>query len=762
MTFPSLASSPVPASPSSSFACDEKLSCSIEEFSVRSSDVDGERCLPTAVIATRHWRNYTPMRLLTRSFSYQHLPSLGSDSPDGSPRFPWQNAASRWRLGARWSLTRLMTIAITSFVILAMFTGHRYRPHRDHHHEEPEDEPGYDWMHFKRLNGYYNGVRTLVRPSEYESENRWNLADSPPAVPLKGSQLPLEPPLNPIVYSPYPNYTSSEYTSEHHPVQECFIDADDQVAIPDVYAYPGLPQHMSLPFYGSYKTLGLEENVCFERYGRLGPYGYGYDESHHGLGPGLASEKAGSEKIFDMAGHTDYRNVNWGQSQQRCYEKNKPRFEESPSGGKKKVARQAYVLRTWTGYKYTAHQIFTLRAMINELSLKSGGEYDVHLLLHVKDDSIPIWADKKVYQDTLESNVPREFWNITTLWSESLMMTYYPDPFPDNFVNMAGSSIHSVYRSAHMAIQWFSQQRPEYDFYWNWEMDLRYSGHYYEFHSKVGEWARQQPRKGLWERNSRFYLPQVHGDWKNFTEFVEKETTERDIPENDVERSGQMPVWGPLEFKNTGMLPHPEGTEPPRTYTEDNYEWGVGEEADLVVFNPIFDTTRTNWVFREDVTGYNRTLPIPPRRAAIVTVSRLSKRLLNTMHEETWRMRHSMFPEMWAPSVALHHGLKAVYAPHPVYFDRDWDPQYMNLRLNYPEAPHASPFGWGEHNMLGGSFYYNSAFSGALWRRWLGQWENGEGGRKQEEEGTGRLCLRSTLHHPIKYEDGPDDEPENA
>jgi hypothetical protein len=122
------------------------------------------------------------------------------------------------------------------------------------------------------------------------------------------------------------------------------------------------------------------------------------------------------------------------------------------------------------------------------------------------------------------------------------------------------------------------------------------------------------------------------------------------------------------------------------------------------------------------------------------------------MHEETWRMRHSMFPEMWPPSVALHHGLKAAYVPHPVYFDRDWDLDYMNQVFNYPESKEASTFGWGEHNMLGSSFYYNAGFSGALWRRWLGKEENGEGGKKEEENGTGRMCLRPVLHHPIKGE----------
>jgi len=38
--------------------------------------------------------------------------------------------------------------------------------------------------------------------------------------------------------------------------------------------------------------------------------------------------------------------------------------------------------------------------------------------------------------------------------------------------------------------------------------------------------------------------------------------------------------------------------------------------------------------------------------------------------------------------------------------------------------------------------------------RAVGEWE---GGRKQEEAGTGRMCLRGTLHHPVKHERGPMD-----
>jgi hypothetical protein len=333
---------------------------------------------------------------------------------------------------------------------------------------------------------------------------------------------------------------------------------------------------------------------------------------------------------------------------------------------------------------------------------------------------------------------------MATLWSEQQMRMYYPEPFPNNVYNHAKAPVHSVYRSAHFALQWFSQARPEYDFYWNWEMDLRLTGSYFEFHNSIGEWAKKQPRKGLWERSSRYYIPELHGSWKNFTEMVEEE----------LYNSDEKPVWGPPKFENTGMLPSPPETEPPHSYLQDNYEWGVGEEADIITFNPIFDPAKTNWVFRDDVTGYDLELPEPPRRCAIITVSRLSKRLLDLMHRETYLMKHHMFPEMWPPTVAFHHGLKAVYAAHPVHFDHNWPLEALDNTFNKPPKPTDSVFGWGEHNQLGNSFYYNAGFSSEWWRRWLGSRENDKGGPAAEEAGTGRLCMRSTLFHPVKYEKG--------
>jgi hypothetical protein len=297
--------------------------------------------------------------------------------------------------------------------------------------------------HF-RLNGFYNGVRTLVPFKDWVPEQDYvrkstssNPADNVKQKWPKVNEETKEPPMDPLIFNPYPDYASVNYLKTHEKVETCFLDEEDRVDLPDIYAYPGIPQNMTTPFFGSYEELGMNQEVCFDRFGRFGPYGYSYPREEGGLAMSDKSEAAGAEKLWDVERKkVDWRNVEWAKAQKRCHEKNKIRFEQKPeakegdntSPPKERTKRHAYILRTWTGYKYTDYQILTIRAMINELALKSGGEYDVHFLLHVKDDSIPIWSSEEVYQKTIEENLPKEFWGMVTLWSEQQMRMYYPEP----------------------------------------------------------------------------------------------------------------------------------------------------------------------------------------------------------------------------------------------------------------------------------------------------------------------------------------------
>lgn len=105
-------------------------------------------------------------------------------------------------------------------------------------------------------------------------------------------------------------------------------------------------------------------------------------------------------------------------------------------------------------------------------------------------------------------------------------------------------------------------------------MDSKFTGHIYHFLEKSAEFAKQQARKYLWERNANFYIPGTHGTWRHFMRRI------------DASMKGQESVWGP------SVIPQmtPIGPKPPVKSPEvDKDEWGVGEEADLITFLPMFD-----------------------------------------------------------------------------------------------------------------------------------------------------------------------------
>jgi hypothetical protein len=225
----------------------------------------------------------------------------------------------------------------------------------------------------------------------------------------------------------------------------------------------------------------------------------------------------------------------------------------------------------------------------------------------------------------------------------------------------------------------------------------------------------------------------------------------------EITRKPEKPIWGP-EVPRLNDLDNSTDIYPPHTMAQDKYEWGVNEEADLITFNPIFDPQGTTWLLSEDVTGYNTTAGLPPRRTSVINFTRLSRRLLLRMHADMAFSKHSMFSEMWPSSVALHHGLKAVYVPHPVFVDRRWPTDYLAATFNggrngQSGGSRASVFGDREHNFRGTTWYYNSGFAPNLWKRWLGYKVDNDGGEAEEVDGEGRMCLPAMLLHPVKHVD---------
>ena len=665
------------------------------------------------------------------------------------------------------------------------------------------------WESFPFLKRYHGGIRSLVSRDknvpEYPTKQDIDPelpAEEQPKEAVKERRSQGAHIADSIPFDPYPDYSGINYVDKYGPVETCYLDANDTIKVPGLRAYKGVPQGMPDNVIGSYETLGLRNDVCFERFGRLGPYGLGYSKRRGGTGAGMEGDREGIEDVWKVDAEVDFREVNWTEALGRCLEKNKGRFEKQPKTGtdtfkmQKRdtvtdaeaeanstvhvlpkaahntlLPRTAVLIRTWWDYEYDDEDIMYLRALISELSLASGGEYEVHFLIHVKDDNKQIWADEDVYAEVLKNALPAEFAGMGTLWSERQMGLIYGGVEESNY---RGLPVHGAYRSTFMPVTYFAHQHPEFDFFWHWEMDVRYTGHYYHLFEQVSKWTTAQPRKGLWERNARFYVPSVHDSWEDFKQMVRVQTEHgtnsqanrwsSHLPPNPHVPGPEMQkpekhIWGPEPPQDYPDIEIDENVKPNTTLAEDKYEWGVGEPADLIVFNPLFDPDQTNWILADDVTGYDKKNGLPPRRTAINTSGRLSRRLLETMHREQSRFRHTMFSEMWPASCALHHGLKAVYAPHPVFIDRKWPTQYLaaifnNGRNGASGGARMSVFSdERQHNFLGTTWYYHAGFAPNLWKRWLGYKVDNDGGEEFEVQGEGRMCLPGVLLHPVKQVD---------
>lgn len=571
----------------------------------------------------------------------------------------------------------------------------------------------------------------------------------------------------PYYFNPYPKYGSDDWKEEH---RADFVPCGGPAGREhrDVQVYKGRPERFPSPSFGSYELFGIDPSLCFERDARLGQFGLQYQ--------------------FEAEGkRLDWATVGWGRLQQECAEKNKARFEKSAissdgdryeaamsaSGGgtpEEELKRQrqassrrrslpqaqssgsakyglpnirpqnpaehrtAVLLRSYTGRQYTENEKQVIRAMITELSLRTGGKYQVYLLVQVKDqlEDLALW-DSATKDYVLQSQVPKEFHDIAILWGSYEVEEMYP--------LLDKGDAATVHNAQWLSVQKFMREHTEFDYVWNWEMDSRVLGHHYDMLTKFEAFAKKQPRKGMWERNERYYIPELHGDYDTkFRKMVEK-------------ASGKNSVWGPTDLPFIS----PVGPKPPvSSPSMDNYEWGVGEEADLITLSPIFDPVDSNWILRDQVWQYNdsnHNSTDLPRRTTIVTQSRLSRRLVEAMHGENVKGNH-VGSEMAANTVALLHGLKAIFAPMPVFMDRTFPAQSLQKWFNPGPGGVAggpgSAAGWGlEHRYQGISWYFRAVPPQRMYNNWLGYVDAGVGGKIWEKD-HGRPCLQAMILHPIK------------
>ena len=212
----------------------------------------------------------------------------------------------------------------------------------------------------------------------------------------------------------------------------------------------------------------------------------------------------------------------------------------------------------------------------------------------------------------------------------------------------------------------------------------------------MADFAAKQPRKLRWERNKRYYLPAIHGN--NYSAFIE-DTNEK-ILDSFAKGEIPLPVWGPQPYPEAEPSQVPVGPAPPTTQEEDKFSWGVGEDADFITLLPMYDPRDTEWSYKDKIWNYvpsvcpeftgdyptDINFKHPSSRSWTAGCSLIpssgSRRACCAQCTMRTLLGRTMVAEMWPSTVALQHGLKAVYAPHPIWGDRHWDALYSDLIFN--------------------------------------------------------------------------------
>ncbi|EGP84722.1 uncharacterized protein MYCGRDRAFT_75467 [Zymoseptoria tritici IPO323] len=395
------------------------------------------------------------------------------------------------------------------------------------------------------------------------------------------------------------------------------------------------------PTIGSYEELGLEKSwMSFAQ--RYGPYGYGEQETS-----------------YDFP-RVNWNKVDWGALQTECLQDNERMFGASnQSIGENRfrlrnettapilpptsrTGRHAIVMRTWSTYVYKDEDYWNLRSIINEASLATGGKYSVILLVDVKCKGCEtIHSDPSKYQRVLEESVPKEFRNIAVLFHPKLQESWY---------DKIGE--YKPFWQIMQPLQLLAHFYNDFDHYWQFEMDTRFTGHVGDMLEAFDRFGAAQPYKQALERASFAYVPKIHGTYEKFTKAI------------DEASKGSSSVWGPVKVKDvTPIGPTPLMQDP----RNGSLEWRVGEEADLLVLGPITDVRTSHWPFGYWRTGDLKDYDNLPRYLTTPAQARASWELLEGIHRAQHDHGIAVASESTLPSFAVWLGLKIVSLPIPKF-----------------------------------------------------------------------------------------------
>ena len=330
-------------------------------------------------------------------------------------------------------------------------------------------QPGFKAIYGNTLNSLVDGDNH--RPSEQEQLGR---ASNTSAYTFSKTQ--------PVSFNPYPKYNSPEWDERHAAYVPCLGPNGKKVQ--DIRVFKGHPEKFPNPGFGSYSVLGLDRNLCFERETRLGQYGLSpvmgqggqeinWDKVNWGSLQRQCVEKnaarfakSGPKNEYVTSGKTNTGDLKreaededadfvedaddldeldleepeidepvmdtlrrfWRKSDTKASRQTMNKAADNTKRAYNATStlepRTALLLRSFSGKNYTENDKQVIRSLITELNLRSGGEFEVFLFVHIKENDQPLWS-KGAYQKAVDEHVPEEFRSIAVLWNEPAVDRMY-------------------------------------------------------------------------------------------------------------------------------------------------------------------------------------------------------------------------------------------------------------------------------------------------------------------------------------------------
>lgn len=218
-------------------------------------------------------------------------------------------------------------------------------------------------------------------------------------------------------------------------------------------------------------------------------------------------------------------------------------------------------------------------------------------------------------------------------------------------------------------LQLFAHFYPEFDHFWQIEMDTRFTGLVGKILQALHEFGKSQPYKQSYERASWTFIPRIHNSYQEFSAKINESL------------NGGATVWGPLPVSNDAMVP--VGKTPAMKAIDDNFELGVGEDADLLTFTAVFDVLRfktfDDWNFKDWHSGISGT---DPRFGSVPAQARASRVLLEAIHNAQHNLNIKVHSEATLATFAFWNGLKVVGLPMPNFQFPERDVVELNWLYN--------------------------------------------------------------------------------